>query len=340
MKRVASAEWGVATDSVAGPAREPRVLLLGIGNLLWADEGFGVRCIEAMALRYRFGPNVSLLDGGTQGLYLVDQVRTADVLVVFDAVDYGLLPGTLKRVEGDEVPQFLGAKKMSLHQTGFQEVLALADLLGDAPSRLLLIGVQPVELEDFGGSLRPEVKAALYPAIDLALDYLAGLGVRPLDDARAAATSVSATMATASGSMVGSGADSATTGAGAFATVDSAASEVPAVWSSMGHEMRQDLPHPALDLAVYELGRPPPELACRSGDERVLAKRAKLGAAGSIRSSVLESAQPSASDSPQPSATDADWLSAGRCTGPNVGPGVRSSTGWPTAPLTSTRMSQ
>lgn len=221
--------------------REPRVLLLGIGNLLWADEGFGVRCIEAMAARYRFAPNVTLLDGGTQGLYLVDQVRTADVLVVFDAVDYGLPPGTLKRVEGDEVPQFLGAKKMSLHQTGFQEVLALADLLGDAPSQRVLIGVQPVELEDFGGSLRPAVKAALAPAIEMALTYLAGLEIRPL----AETASVSA---------------EAPAGAAEAGTAS-------------GQEVRQDLPHPALDLAAYEQGRPPPEQACRNGDERVLARK-------------------------------------------------------------------
>jgi len=171
----ASSEWRGARAE--GGSEGLRVLILGIGNVLWADEGFGVRAVEELARRYRFGPHVRILDGGTQGIYLVDQVRWADCLVVFDAVDYGLPPGTLKRVEGAEVPRFLGAKKMSLHQTGFQEVLALADLLGDYPRHLLLIGVQPVELEDFGGSLRPEVKARIWPAISLARAYLEGLGV-------------------------------------------------------------------------------------------------------------------------------------------------------------------
>ena len=91
-------------------------------------------------------------------------------------------PARLKRVEGDAVPRFMGAKKMSLHQTGFQEVLAMAELLGDYPEHLLLIGVQPVALEDFGGSLRPEVKARIAPAIDLALEYLAEFGVVPLPE--------------------------------------------------------------------------------------------------------------------------------------------------------------
>ncbi|MFN3622450.1 MAG: HyaD/HybD family hydrogenase maturation endopeptidase [Hyphomicrobium sp.] len=155
----------------------PQVLILGIGNLLWADEGYGVRAVEALHKAYAFPDNVTLMDGGTQGIYLVEHVRQADVLVVFDAVDYGLPAGTLKLVEDEAVPKFLGAKKMSLHQTGFQEVLAMADLMGDLPSHLLLIGVQPVELEDFGGSLREAVKAQIEPGIAHALTYLSHFGV-------------------------------------------------------------------------------------------------------------------------------------------------------------------
>jgi hydrogenase maturation protease len=153
------------------------VLILGIGNVLWADEGFGVRAVETLHRHYVFPPNVRLMDGGTQGIYLVHHVQAADTLVVFDAIDYGLEPGTLKLIEGDAVPKFLGTKKMSLHQTGFQEVLAMAEMLGDYPSRLLLVGVQPVQLEDFGGSLRPLVKSRIQSAIDAALAWLADRGI-------------------------------------------------------------------------------------------------------------------------------------------------------------------
>ncbi|WP_135075218.1 HyaD/HybD family hydrogenase maturation endopeptidase [Terasakiella sp. SH-1] len=170
-----------------GDAAQTNVLILGIGNLLWADEGFGVRAIEELNRLYEFGDNVKLMDGGTQGIYLVQHVRDADILVVFDAVDYGLEPGTLKLVEGDEVPRFLGAKKVSLHQTGFQEVLAMAEMFDEAPSHLFLIGVQPKELEDYGGSLRDVVKAQITPSIDEALSFLKKHGIegqkraQPLD---------------------------------------------------------------------------------------------------------------------------------------------------------------
>jgi hydrogenase maturation protease len=158
---------------------DPRcdVLMLGIGNILWADEGFGVRCVEHLAAQWQVPEGVSVMDGGTQGLYLLPYVQGAKRLIVFDAIDYGLPPGTMKRVEGDEVPRFMGAKKMSLHQTGFQEVIAAADLTGQLPESLLLIGVQPEELEDYGGSLRPVVKARLDDAVAMAVAQLRDWGL-------------------------------------------------------------------------------------------------------------------------------------------------------------------
>ncbi len=157
-----------------------QVLVLGIGNVLWADEGFGVRCVEEMARNWAFPDNVKLLDGGTQGLYLLPFLEEADTLIVFDAVDYGLEPGTLNIVEGDEVPQFMGAKKMSLHQTGFQDVIATATLMGYRPNDLLLIGCQPVELEDYGGGLRDTVAAQIGPSINIALQRLRDMGIHPV----------------------------------------------------------------------------------------------------------------------------------------------------------------
>ncbi|MDJ0630452.1 MAG: HyaD/HybD family hydrogenase maturation endopeptidase [Rhodobacter sp.] len=153
-----------------------KVLVLGIGNVLWADEGFGVRCIEALAETRIFTGDVTLLDGGTQGLYLLPFLESADILVVFDAVDYGLPPGTMKIVEGDEVPRFMGAKKMSLHQTGFQDVIATAQLMGYCPGDLLLVGCQPEELEDYGGGLRHVVAGRIPEALNIACAWLAERG--------------------------------------------------------------------------------------------------------------------------------------------------------------------
>ena len=156
------------------------ITVLGIGNVLWADEGFGVRCVEALQRRWDFAPHVQLVDGGTQGLYLVHHVQAAKKLLIFDAIDYGLEPGTLKLIENDDVPRFMGAKKMSLHQTGFQEVLSLAQLTECYPEQVLLIGCQPEMLEDYGGSLRDSVKLALEDAVALGVARLREWGAEPV----------------------------------------------------------------------------------------------------------------------------------------------------------------
>lgn len=147
--------------------------MLGIGNILWADEGFGVRVAEAFHRDYVLPQNVSVLDGGTLGLYLISFLRSADRLIVFDAVDFGIQPGRLKLVKGKEVPKFTAAKKLSLHQTGFQDVLSALDLLGRCPRELVLIGCQPLDLESWGGPLTVEVRAQIAPAIELACELLA-----------------------------------------------------------------------------------------------------------------------------------------------------------------------
>lgn len=154
-----------------------RALALGVGNLLWADEGFGVRCVEALAELYDLPDCLTVADGGTQGLYLVDLFREYDLIVIFDALDFGDAPATLRIVEDEDIPAFVGAKKMSLHQAGLQDVIACAKLLGGCAEQMALIGVQPVELEDYGGSLREAVRAQLEPALALAVTYFAEHGV-------------------------------------------------------------------------------------------------------------------------------------------------------------------
>ncbi len=158
----------------------PRILVLGIGNLLWADEGFGVRAVESLNAAYAFPKHVQLMDGGTQGMFLLSYIQQADRLLIFDAIDFGLVPGEMRLIRDDNVPSYMGAKKVSMHQTGFQEVLASARLLDQHPERLALIGVQPVELDDYGGSLRPRVKARIPDAVALAAQVLQEWGVQPV----------------------------------------------------------------------------------------------------------------------------------------------------------------
>ena len=151
-------------------------LVLGIGNVLWADEGFGVRVVEALHAGWSFPEEVSFMDGGTQGLYLLPHVQAAKRMLVFDAIDYHLAPGMLQLVRDADIPSYLGVGKMSLHQSSFQEVLSFAQLSGQAPEHAALVGVQPEVLADFGGSLSEAVRAAIPDAIAVGLRILEAWG--------------------------------------------------------------------------------------------------------------------------------------------------------------------
>jgi hydrogenase maturation protease len=213
----------VAADAVLY-GDERKILVLGIGNILWADEGFGVRAVEHLAAHYSFGPEVQIMDGGTQGLYLLPVLEDLETLIIVDAIDFGLPPATLHHVEGSAVPATIGARKMSLHQTGFQEVLALLELRGHAPRAIHLVGVQPVTMQDYGGGLTEAVARQVSPAVQMVLDLLTQrYGVSPIPLQQAPEP-----------------------GAGVMTQ--------------------------AVARTAYEQGRPSEELACRYGDERVLAR--------------------------------------------------------------------
>lgn len=147
-------------------------LVLGLGNILWADEGFGVRAVEAFHATYQDRADVHVLDGGTLGAYLMNAVMESRRLLILDCCELKAEPGTLKVLRGDEIKTW-SSTKISAHQTGMNDVLAKAMVMGYEPEKITVIGVQPCELEDYGGSLTPRVRAHLIEAVELAAQELA-----------------------------------------------------------------------------------------------------------------------------------------------------------------------
>lgn len=154
--------------------------VIGVGNLLWADEGFGVRCVEHFHAAFTLPPRTRVLDGGTLGLWLLDTFATTRDLLIFDCADLKASPGTLRVLRETDFALW-SATKISPHQTGINDVLASAALLGHAPERTTVIGVQPAVLDDYGGSLSDAVRARVTPAVRAAADEIRrwGYEVRP-----------------------------------------------------------------------------------------------------------------------------------------------------------------
>ena len=125
---------------------EPRVLVLGIGNLVMSDDGVGVKVVQRLQREYSFPDWVEIMDGGTLGLDLLPKLEGIERLIIVDAVETGEKPGTCVRLTGEELPIALETK-LSPHQMGLKDLLAVAQLMGHAPREMVLIGVQPGSIE-------------------------------------------------------------------------------------------------------------------------------------------------------------------------------------------------
>ncbi len=151
------------------------VLVLGIGNLVMSDDGVGVLVAQRLQQGYRFADNVEVLDGGTLGLDLLPKLENITNLIMIDAVETGQKPGTCVRLCGQELPIALETK-LSPHQMGLKDLLAVSELMGHSPKEMVLFGVQPGSVEMEIG-LTAEVEAKLETLVTNVLNELANWGV-------------------------------------------------------------------------------------------------------------------------------------------------------------------
>ena len=154
-------------------ARE-QITVLGVGNILFTDEGVGVRVVEALDKRYTFAENVKLIDGGVLGMGLLAVVSEADHLIVVDAVKNGGAPGSLYRLEGEDIPKRILGKN-SLHQVDLLETLTLCQVFEKVPETII-VGVEPEDIETLGIELTDTVKEKLRPLGNMVLKELERLG--------------------------------------------------------------------------------------------------------------------------------------------------------------------
>ena len=153
------------------------VLVIGMGNVLMQDEGIGVRAVEELEQRFRIPAGVRLVDGGTTGMELFEPIRNCDCLVVADAVNASLPPGSLVRIANDEIRAFFQTK-LSNHQLGLSDLLALLAFKGESPRHIAIIGMVPHSLENRLG-LTAEATAGLDGMVEMLATELTGLGVAP-----------------------------------------------------------------------------------------------------------------------------------------------------------------
>ncbi|NIV30808.1 MAG: hydrogenase maturation protease [Anaerolineae bacterium] len=151
----------------------PSILVLGLGNPLRGDDGVGPRLVEELTRR-GLPPGVTALDGGTGGLDLLQVLQGWQRVVVVDAADVGREPGQFVRFTPDQGRLAQATDRMSLHNAGLGEILALANALEQTLPHIVIFGVQPAEV-DWRRGLSPAVEIMLPALADAVLEEIEGL---------------------------------------------------------------------------------------------------------------------------------------------------------------------
>lgn len=150
------------------------LLVLGLGNLLLEDDGVGAAAVALLLERYEAPRGVQVLDGGTLGLSLLPYLDAADAVILVDAVRAEGRPGSLVRLDGEDVAPAV-ATRLSPHQVGVADLLDGARWLGRYPERVVLLGLVP-ESMDLAVGLSPRVQPALPALIECVVDEARALG--------------------------------------------------------------------------------------------------------------------------------------------------------------------
>ena len=161
----------ISDEKLRGGASAPprKVLILGVGNLLLQDDGFGVHIINALKNTV-LPENVTLLEAGTVSHQLIPMLHESDRLIVIDVVEAGDTPGSLFRVSPDDM-RFTTEQRVSLHQISLIDVLHMAELTGSKP-QTVIIGVQPKDTTTWSLELSDELKAVIPRVKELIFEEL------------------------------------------------------------------------------------------------------------------------------------------------------------------------
>lgn len=151
------------------PVPTQNIVVLGVGNTIHSDDGFGVHALLELERDPRLPRDVTVIEGGTRGMELLAFLHDCSRLLLLDAVDLGKEPGTVLRLSDDEL---LGlATGASVHQLGVADLLNTLPLLSDIEREIVILGVQPAST-DWGVELSTSVREAVAPVVEKALEQL------------------------------------------------------------------------------------------------------------------------------------------------------------------------
>ncbi len=148
----------------------PRIVVIGVGNLLQKDEGVGIHAIQALE-KLNLPPDVKLVDGGTSP-DIIAYTRANDKMIIIDCAKAGGQAGAIYRFRPEDLMVGKGTLT-SAHEMGVPENLNLMSLTGNKPKETVIIGIEPAEI-DWGMELSAALQEKLPELVKVVLKEIKG----------------------------------------------------------------------------------------------------------------------------------------------------------------------
>jgi hydrogenase maturation protease len=175
-----------ATEPDAGGDADVHVV--GMGNILYRDEGVGVYAARCLQTAFRYEPTIEIADGAAMGFGLIDFFQPAERrqrLLILDAMLADDRPGAIYRISGDQLLDLGPAMRPTAHEVDPLQLLRLATALGEPPE-MVLLGIVPADAREMHVGLTPDLEAAFPRFVDAAVAELRAFGVLAVPTGRVA----------------------------------------------------------------------------------------------------------------------------------------------------------
>ena len=158
------------------PARSERVHVVGMGNILYGDEGVGVYAARYLNAAYRFSPDIDVVDGATLGFGLMELFEKGAKIIVLDALAVDARPGTTYRLPREELLNLGPEMQPTAHEVEPLELLKLAEVVGEPPD-MVLFGIVPADARTMQVGLTPALAAAFPAFVDAVISEIRASGI-------------------------------------------------------------------------------------------------------------------------------------------------------------------
>lgn len=158
-------------------APSEHVRVVGMGNILYRDEGIGVYAARYLQAAYRFKPEIDVVDGATLGFGLMELFEGGAKIIVLDALVTDAPAGTIYRLPREQLLELGPSMQPTAHEVEPLELLKLAEVLGEPPD-MVLMGIVPADAQSMTVGLTPELAAAFPAYVEAVVSEIRDAGVQ------------------------------------------------------------------------------------------------------------------------------------------------------------------